>query len=114
EGKFELSKQKDKWINISHIGFETKEFHILENNYFQIQLKESSDLEELVISARRQSSQKSLTYNTNTITMNSGELLKAACCNLAESFETNPSIDVNFSVADSVKKQISMFVLPRP
>lgn len=114
EGKFELAKQKDKWINISYIGFESKEFQILENNYFQIQLKESSDLEELVISARRQSSQKSLTDNTNTMTMNSGELLKAACCNLAESFETNPSIDVNFSDAVSGTKQIRMLGLTSP
>jgi len=114
EGKFELAKQKHKWINISYIGFESKEFQILENNYFQIQLKESSDLEELVISARRQSSQKSLTDNTNTMTMNSGELLKAACCNLAESFETNPSIDVNFSDAVSGTKQIRMLGLTSP
>lgn len=114
EGKFELAKQKDKWINISYIGFESREFQILENNYFQVQLKESSDLEELVISARRQSSQKSLTDNTNTMTMNSGELLKAACCNLAESFETNPSIDVNFSDAVSGTKQIRMLGLTSP
>src|SRR5690606_1808743 len=103
-----------KWINISYIGFESKEFQILENNYFQIQLKASSELEELVISARRQSSQQSLTDNTNTMTMNSGELLKAACCNLAESFETNPSIDVNFSDAVSGTKQIRMLGLTSP
>src|SRR5690606_33928798 len=96
EGKFELAKQKDKWINISYIGFESKEFQILENNYFQIQLKESSDMKELVISARRQSSQKSLTGNTHTKTMQSRELHKAGCCILAQSFDTNPPKVVTF------------------
>ena len=38
--------------------------------------------------------------------MNSEELLKAACCNLAESFETNPSIDVSFSDALTGTRQI--------
>ena len=39
------------------------------------------------------------------------ELMKAACCNLSESFETNPSIDVNFADAVSGTKQIQMLGL---
>jgi outer membrane receptor for ferrienterochelin and colicin len=46
--------------------------------------------------------------------MTSKELLKAACCNLAESFETNPSIDVNFSDALTGTKQIKMLGLTSP
>jgi outer membrane receptor for ferrienterochelin and colicins len=38
-------------------------------------------------------------------------LMKAACCNLSESFETNPSIDVNFADAISGTKQIQMLGL---
>lgn len=38
-------------------------------------------------------------------------LMKAACCNLSESFETNPSIDVNFADAVSGTKQIQMLGL---
>ena len=41
-------------------------------------------------------------------------MLKAACCNLSESFETNPSIDVNFSDAISGTKQIKMLGLSSP
>lgn len=114
QGNFELAKQHGKWIHISFIGYESKEFQVLDNDYFPIQLKQSADLDELVISTRRQSSQKSLFDNTNTTTMNSGELLKAACCNLAESFETNPSIDVNFSDAVTGTKQIRMLGLTSP
>jgi outer membrane receptor for ferrienterochelin and colicins len=40
-----------------------------------------------------------------------GELRKAACCNLSESFETNASVDVSFTDAVSGAKQIQMMGL---
>lgn len=47
----------------------------------------------------------------NTTKMNEGELFKAACCNLSESFETNPSIDVNFTDVLTGARQIQMLGL---
>ncbi|HWY10706.1 MAG TPA: TonB-dependent receptor [Bacteroidia bacterium] len=44
-------------------------------------------------------------------TLGERSLMKAACCNLSESFETNPSIDVNFADAVSGTKQIQMLGL---
>lgn len=43
--------------------------------------------------------------------LNERSLMKAACCNLSESFETNPSIDVNFADAVTGTKQIQMLGL---
>jgi hypothetical protein len=43
--------------------------------------------------------------------MTGSELLKAACCNLSESFETTPSIDVSFTDAVSGYKQIQLLGL---
>jgi outer membrane receptor for ferrienterochelin and colicins len=43
--------------------------------------------------------------------MNEGEIRKAACCNLSESFETNPSIDANYTDAVTGTKQIQMLGL---
>lgn len=40
------------------------------------------------------------------------ELTKAACCNLSESFETNPSVDVSYSDAATGAKQIRLLGLP--
>ena len=40
--------------------------------------------------------------------------LNAACCNLSESFETNPAIDVNHSDAITGTKQINMLGLKSP
>ena len=39
------------------------------------------------------------------------ELCKAACCNLSESFETNPSVDVSYSDAATGAKQIKLLGL---
>lgn len=39
------------------------------------------------------------------------ELKKAACCNLSESFETNPSVDVNFADAVTGSKRIRLLGL---
>ncbi|WP_297509768.1 TonB-dependent receptor plug domain-containing protein [Flavobacterium sp.] len=71
-------------------------------------------LDEVKIENKKRGIQKSLSKTTNTTTVTSKELLKAACCNLAESFETNPSIDVNFSDALTGTKQIKMLGLTSP
>ncbi|MES2811936.1 MAG: TonB-dependent receptor [Bacteroidota bacterium] len=71
-------------------------------------------LQTVKVEAKRGKIQKSLIKATNTTVLSSKELLKAACCNLAESFETNPSIDVNFSDALTGTKQIKMLGLTSP
>ncbi len=71
-------------------------------------------LQTVNIEAQRKKLQKSLLKTTNTTILSSKELLKAACCNLAESFETNPSIDVSFSDALTGTKQIKMLGLTSP
>ena len=71
-------------------------------------------LNEVKVVKKRKGIQKSFTVTGNTTIVTSKELLKAACCNLAESFETNPSIDVNFSDALTGTKQIKMLGLTSP
>lgn len=71
-------------------------------------------LKEIKVQSSQKSLQKSLKTTANTTLLSSKELLKAACCNLSESFETNPSIDVNFSDALTGTKQIKMLGLTSP
>jgi outer membrane receptor for ferrienterochelin and colicins len=71
-------------------------------------------LREIKVQSKRKSIQKTYTLTANTSLVTKKELLKAACCNLAESFETNPSIDVNFSDALTGTKQIKMLGLTSP
>ncbi len=55
----------------------------------------------------------SLSRKSAGLTFNIGqkELLKAACCNLSESFETNATVDVSFSNAVTGTKQLKMLGL---
>jgi outer membrane receptor for ferrienterochelin and colicin len=71
-------------------------------------------LEEVKIESKKRGIVKSASKISNTSIVTSKELLKAACCNLAESFETNPAIDVNFSDALTGTKQIKMLGLTSP
>ena len=74
----------------------------------------STNLDEVSLIERKKTSKISFTKTQNTILVDASELLKAACCNLSESFETNPSIDVNFSDALTGTKQINMLGLKSP
>ena len=71
-------------------------------------------LQEIKVKTSSKSLKKSSRLTQNTTVMTSKELLKAACCNLAESFETNPSIDVNFTDALTGTRQIRMLGLTSP
>lgn len=48
---------------------------------------------------------------TNTEIIGQQQLVMAACCNLGESFVTNPSVDVNYSDAATGAKQIKLLGL---
>jgi outer membrane receptor for ferrienterochelin and colicins len=81
---------------------------------FSLPIFSQDTLQTVKIETERKKLQKSLLNATNTTVLSSKELLKAACCNLAESFETNPSIDVSFSDALTGTKQIKMLGLTSP
>lgn len=116
EGRFEIFYIDEKdTLSVSREGFQKLVLIVsdLKKNK-QVELFFDNTLDEVVIKKIKRSLQKSFTLTTNTTTMTSKELLKAACCNLSESFETNPSIDVNFSDAITGNKQIRMLGLTSP
>ena len=116
-GQFNLVFQKSiNQLVISFIGFKSDTIEIKNKNKITHFLKpsDSQTLDEVTLTQRRKAIQKSYLEAQNIISVNSAELLKAACCNLSESFETNPSIDVNFSDALTGTKQIKMLGLTSP
>ncbi len=115
EGLFSIpySTEYDKLI-ISFVGFQSDTLEVNGPKMLHHSLKPSNELDEVVVEKRRDAVQKAYFSSRNVITVNSAELLKAACCNLSESFETNPAIDVNFSDALTGTKQIQMLGLTSP
>ncbi len=115
DGMFTIPYNKDyKKLVISYVGFTTDTLDITEPKMVQHWLKPVSNLDEVVLKGRRKPTATSYLESQNIINISSAELLKAACCNLSESFETNPSIDVNFADAVSGTRQIKMLGLTSP
>ena len=114
-GTFTLKRtENSNTLVISYIGYKTKTIKVTNSEALHIQLEPQSALEEVVVTQKRANTMKSQWQVADVHTMSSGELLKAACCNLSESFSTNPSIDVNFSDAVTGNKQIKMLGLTSP
>src|SRR5690606_3977751 len=115
DGKFEISyKPEYEKLVISFIGYKTDTLTVTSPKKISHSMKSTANIDEVTISSRQKASSRSFLQSQNVINVSSAELLKAACCNLAESFETNPSIDVNFADAISGTKQIKMLGLTSP
>ena len=67
-------------------------------------------LHEVKVVARKSGSSR-LAGAVNGIAVNKDELFKAACCNLGESFTTNPSVDVAYNDATTGARQIKLLGL---
>ncbi len=114
-GNFSIEKSTEvSVLEISYEGFETQKIIVSSVENLSIILKEVNNLKEVTISKTKKSTEHSLYKVANVQTMGQKELLKAACCNLSESFSTNPSIDVNFSDAVTGNRQIKMLGLTSP
>lgn len=105
-----------KKLVISFIGYTSDTLDIQSPQYIKHSLKpsKSNTIDAVVVDRTRKSLQRSTVQAANVTNMGANELLKAACCNIAESFETNPSIDVNFSDALTGSRQIKMLGLTSP
>jgi outer membrane receptor for ferrienterochelin and colicins len=100
---------------VSYVGYNADTIKLASgNNTLNIALKEARELNEVVIRKRRGNTSIGLLDPLKTEKIGVGELMKAACCNLSESFETTPSVDVAFTDAISGYKQIQMLGLAGP
>ena len=68
------------------------------------------ELKEVKVVARKPGTSR-LAGAVNGIAVNKDELFKAACCNLGESFTTNPSVDVAYNDATTGARQIKLLGL---
>lgn len=113
DGSFSIVKPKDSEILvISYIGFENDTVHVdSENATLEIVLREGLSLDEVNVVRRRFGTTKLRSSAMNIDIISSAELSRAACCNLGESFVTNPSVDVSYSDAATGAKQIKLLGL---
>lgn len=111
-GFFSLELKKDpEIITISYAGFESKEITISQGQHLNIVLNRSTGLQEVKVVAHKSSMYVPNKSTLRTMVVSEKELFKAACCNLSESFETNPSVDVSYNDAITGSKQIQLLGL---
>lgn len=113
DGHFQIAiNNKSNRLIFSNVAFQADTVQI--NNSSQnlhIKLKEELALQEVEVVHRSMAVVKPRFAVLQTENITGAELCKAACCNLSESFETNPSVDVSYSDAATGAKQIKMLGL---
>lgn len=81
------------------------------DNPLDVSLDDAIHLHEVAVVQKRPGVIKSRFAVLQTEQLTADEFGKAACCNLSESFETNPSVDVAYSDAATGAKQIRLLGL---
>jgi len=110
-GNFEIATANEEEILIiSFVGYISDTIMASSRETVIVALQEDSEkLEEVVVEAQSSTIDEMKPILNELISEK--ELLKAACCNLSESFETNASVDVSFSDAITGTKTIRMLGL---
>src|SRR5688500_3034852 len=106
--------QNSNRLVVSFSGLQSDTLTVSDQKSIRIELKPLQVLQEVTIEGWKPTSGIDQSRGINTIVMMEQELFKAACCNLSESFETNPSVDVAFIDAITGTRQIQMLGLSGP
>lgn len=115
-GRFELvlPKELPDTLVVTAKGYVPDTVVVTKDDRFmgiEVVLLDEKELEEVVISFKRDSKNISRLKPLYIEQLGEGELKKAACCNLSESFETNATVDVNVTDAVSGAKKIQLLGL---
>ena len=115
-GMFQMPRIADtNQLVVSYVGYNPLTITVPDGqNYLEVTLDETKTLDEIEIVFREKATVLNMIDPINSQVMTEKELFKAACCNLSESFETNPSVDVAFTDAVTGTKQIEMLGLAGP
>ncbi len=115
KGRFRLTKPLNgsSLLVVSLLGYRRDTIAVPVNkSKLEIEMQAGDrQLSEIEVKGRLDNSYVSKMKTQATTVINIGELQRAACCNLAESFETNASVDVSYSDAVSGARQIQLLGL---
>ncbi len=99
---------------VSYVGFQNDTLYLHQPAEVEVLFSKAIMLGEVEVSHRIKPTTISFKAAYNVRNIHEKELTKAACCNLSESFETNPSVDVSFTDAVTGTRQIEMLGLAGP
>ncbi|RXQ91481.1 TonB-dependent receptor [Ancylomarina salipaludis] len=114
DGRFSLNESpKSGILIVQFVGYETREIEVknFKGKELIIELSPNIELDEVVVSKRKAGTILDRENPIQSQSITGAELCKAACCNLAESFETNASVDVSYADAATGAKSIKLLGL---
>lgn len=112
DGKFKIALMAEsRTLIVSYTGFKADTFVVNTTDFLKVVLNSNNELNEAVVHDKGKSTTISGIGNMKVEVLGKGELRKAACCNLSESFETNPTIEASFTDALTGIRQIQMLGL---
>ncbi|MDR0745363.1 MAG: TonB-dependent receptor [Mediterranea sp.] len=113
DGRFSIDKPAGvQQLIVSFMGYENDTIQVTDKDaVLNIILREGLELSEVQVVSRKLGTMKLRKSVMNEDMITSAELSRAACCNLGESFVTNPSVDVSYSDAATGAKQIRLLGL---
>jgi outer membrane receptor for ferrienterochelin and colicin len=115
EGHFNLNLERKapKKLVVSYVSYQSDTINLNETGFghVHITLDNLKNLNEVEVVSRKSGSHISRTETRGITSINEGELQKAACCNLSESFENSASVDVSYADAVTGAKQIQLLGL---
>lgn len=117
EGYFNFHKPHDVESNlivISYTGYANDTIDMSGQSVVSVVMKTNFIMDEVEIVHKRKTTEVSFINPIKVQTIGEKELCKAACCNLSESFETNPSVDAGATDAVTGTKKIEMLGLAGP
>lgn len=109
-GKFSLDLAGEQgYLIVSAIGFETDSIFVPSDHLMIHLMPKKNELKEVIVLGESGNVDRLVSQNAELLTKK--VLLKAACCNLSESFETNTSVSVAYNDAITGTKQIQFMGL---
>lgn len=112
KGLFTINQVDEHILVVNYIGFQQDTIDIGNGRGFlTIRIGGAFELNEVEIVKKRISTSFSFSTPIKTETIGEKELQRAACCNLSQSFETNPSVDVSSTDAVTGARQIELLGL---
>lgn len=111
DGYYKLKKvEGNSSLVFSYVGYKKDTFNVSGKDHLNVDLV-SLTTDVVRIKKRKKSTSISDIDPLKTENIGEKELHKGACCNLSESFETTPSVDVSFTDAVTGTRQIQMLGL---
>ena len=113
KGLFSISKPSNQnQLVVSFVGYQNDTIMVSQDNCkIEVKMKGEIEMQEVEVVARKMGTLKMRSSVINQDLISTNELVRAACCNLGESFTTNPSVDVSYADAATGAKQIRLLGL---